>query len=220
MKRLLRHRIYLFILFGILVSTTAIADTWDNPKVKTFYSDNKELKLIITPRKASDKYDLWDYYKSNNYPQTKKVLRKKEKFMQSISAQDTVLIPCTGELYRIKGTDSVLIWKRTLLNDVCPVNAIVADDGSSIVTIDNWYSKGYGVNIFVVYDEEGNAKRTYKLEEISPFSLNDYQMSISSIIWYEKVEYIEKNRIGLVFETMDKRKKTMIYNMEKLEFEK
>ena len=220
MKRLLRHRIYMLILFGILVSTTAIADTWDNPKVKTFYSDNKELKLIIAPRKASDKYDLWDYYKSNNYPQTKKVLRKKEKFMQSISAQDTVLIPCTGELYWIKGTDSVFIWKRTLLNDVCPFNAIVADDGSSIVTIDNWYSKGYGVNIFVVYDEKGNAKRTYKLEEISPFSLNDYQMSISSIIWYEKVEYIEKNRIELVFETRDKRKKTMIYNMEKLEFEK
>lgn len=219
MKRLLRHPIYVLFLLGLLVSTIAKADTWDNPKVKTYYSENNEFKLIVTPRKTSDKYYLWDYYKSNNYPQTKKVLRKKEKFMRSISTQDTVLIPCTGELYRIKGTDSVLIWKRTLLNDVCPVNAIVADDGSSIVTIDNWYSKGYGVNVFVVYDENGNAKRTYKLEEISPFSLNDYLMSISSIIWYEKLEYIENNRIELVFETMDKRKKTMIYNMEKLEFE-
>ena len=220
MKRLLRHPIYVLILFGILVSTIAKADTWDNPIVKTYYSDNKEFKLIITPRKASDKYYLWDYYKSNNHPQTKKVLRKKEKFMRSISTQDTVLIPCTGELYRIKGTDSVLIWKRTLLNDVCPVNAIVADDGSSIVTIDNWYSKGYGVNVFVVYDENGNAKRTYKLEEISPFSLNDYLMSISSIIWYDKVEYIENDKIELVFETRDKRTKIMIYNTKELEFEK
>ena len=219
MKRLLRHPIYVLILFGLLVSMIAKADTWDNPRVKTYYSDNKEFKLIITPRKTTDKYYLWNYYKSNNHPQTKKILQKKEKFVRSISAQDTILTPCTGELFRIKGTDSVLIWRRTLLNDVCPVNAIVADDGSSIATIDNWYSTGYGVNVFVVYDEIGDAKNTYKLEEISPFSLNDYLMSISSIIWYDKVEYIENDRIELVFETRDKRKNTRFYNTKKLKFE-
>src|SRR5690554_323304 len=221
MKRLLRHPIYLLILFGLLVSMIAKADTWGNPSVKTYYSDNKEFKLIITPKRTSDKYYLWNYYKSNNHPQTKKILRKKKKFMQSISAQDTVLIPCKGELYMVKGTtDSVLIWERTLLNDICPTYAIVANDGSSIATFDNWYSTGYGVNVFVVYDEKGNARKTYKLEEISPFSLNDYLLSISSIIWYDKVEFIENNRIELVFETRDKRKKTMIYNTKELEFEK
>lgn len=219
MKRLLRHPIYVLIFFGILVSTTARADIWDNPRVKTYFSENKEFKLIITPKMTSDKYYLWDYYKNNNHPQTKKILRKKEKFMRSISAQDTILIPCTGELYRITGTDSVLVWERTLLNDVCPVYAIVSDDGSSIVTIDNWYYRGYGVNVFVIYDENGNAKKTYKLEEISPFSLNDYLMSISSIFWYDTVEYIENDKIELVFETRDKRTKTMIYNTKELEFE-
>lgn len=219
MKRLLRLPIYILILSGLLISMTGKADTWDNPNVKTYYSENKVFKLIITPKMTSDKYYLWDYYKSNKHPQTKKILRKKEKFMRSILAQDTVLIPCTGELYRIKGTDSVLIWKRTLLNDVCPVNARVANDGSSIVTIDNWYSTGYGVNVFVVYDDNGNAKKTYKLDEISPFSLNDYLMSISSIIWYDKIEYIENDRIELVFESRDKIKKTMIYNVKKLDFE-
>ncbi|MBP7223131.1 MAG: hypothetical protein KBA50_07770 [Sedimentibacter sp.] len=181
MKRLLRHPIYLLILFGLLVSMIAKADTWNNPRIKTYYSDNKEFKLIITPRQTPDKYYLWDYYKSNNHPQTKKILRKKEKFMRSISAQDTILIPCTGELYRMKGTDSLLIWKRTLLNDVCPVYSIVANDGSSIATFDNWYSTGYGVNVFVVYDEKGNAKKTYKLDEISPFPLNDYSTQIFTV---------------------------------------
>lgn len=220
MKRFLRHPHYVLILSGILVSMIAKADFWESPSVKTYYSENKEYKLVITPKLIPDKYYQWDYYKSTRYPQTKKILRKKEKFMRKISAQDTILIPCTGELYRIKGTDSILIWKRTLLNDVCPVNAIVADDGSSIVTIDNWYSTGYGVNVFVAYDEKGNAKKTYKLEEISPFSMNDYLMSISSIIWYDKVEYIENDKIEIVFETRDKRKKTMIYNTKELEFEK
>jgi len=46
MKRLLRHPIYFLILFGLLVSMIAKADTWDNPRVKTYYSDNNEFKLI------------------------------------------------------------------------------------------------------------------------------------------------------------------------------
>jgi hypothetical protein len=32
---------------------------------------------------------------------------------------------------------------------------------------------GYGKNIFVVYDENGEAKSSYQLKEISPFPLND-----------------------------------------------
>jgi hypothetical protein len=169
---------------------------------------------------TSDKYYLWDYYKTNRHPQTKKILRKKEKFMRNISDQDTILIPCTAELYRMKGTDSVLIWEKTLLNDVCPVYAIISNDGTSIATFDNWYSRGYGENVFVVYNEKGEAKRTYKLEEITPFPLNDYLMSISSIIWRDTVEYVENDKIELIFETRDKRKKTMIYNTKKLELEK
>jgi len=219
MKRLLRLPIYVLILLGLFVSMIAKADTWDNPGIKTYYSENKEFKLIITPKKTSDKYYLWDYYKTNKHPQTKKILKQKEKFMRSISEHDTIRIPCTGELYQINGTDSVLIWKRPLLNEVCPVYAIVANDGSSIVTFDNWYSTGYGVNVFVVYDENGNAKKTYKLEEISPFPLNDYSMSISSLYWKKDVRYIDNDRIEIIFETDENKTTKRIYNLKRLEFE-
>ncbi len=220
MKRLLKHRIYLLILLGFLVSMNAKADTWGNPRVRTYYSENNKFKLIITPKKISDKYYLWSYYKTNQHPQTKKILKQKEKFMRNISEQDTIKIRCTAELYKINGADSVLIWKSPLLNKVCPVYAIVANDGSSFATIDNWYSTGYGVNVFVVYDDKGNAEKTYKLEEISPFPLNDYPVSISSIHWNKGEKYIDVERIELVFGAEDKREKTRIYNMKKLEFEK
>ena len=65
MKRLLRHPIYVLILLGLFVSMIAKADTWDNPRIKTYYSENKEFKLIIIPQKTSDKYYLWDYYKTS-----------------------------------------------------------------------------------------------------------------------------------------------------------
>jgi len=219
MKRLLRFPIYVLILSGLLISIKAKADIWDNPRVKIYYSENKEFKLIITPKKTSDKYYLWDYYKSNKHPQTKKILKKKEKFMRNISEQDTIIIPCTAELYKINGADSVLIWKRPLLNEVCPVYVIVANDGSSIATFDNWYSIGYGVNVFVVYDEKGNATKTYKLEEISPFPLNDYSMSISSLFWRKDVQYIDDERIEIIFETNDNKTTKRIYNLKRLEFE-
>jgi hypothetical protein len=219
MKRLLRFPIYVLILSGLLISIKAKADIWDNPRVKIYYSENKEFKLIITPKKTSDKYYLWDYYKSNKPPQTKKILKKKEKFMRNISEQDTIRIPCTAELYKINGADSVLIWKRPLLNEVCPVYVIVANDGSSIATFDNWYSIGYGVNVFVVYDEKGNATKTYKLEEISPFPLNDYSMSISSLFWRKDVQYIDDERIEIIFETNDNKTTKRIYNLKRLEFE-
>jgi len=219
MKRHLRFPVYVIILSGLFISTIAKADIWDNPSVKTYYSENKEFKLVITPQKISNKYYLWNYYKSNKYPQTKKILKQKEKFMRSISVNDTIRIPCTGELYQINGTDSVLIWKRPLLNEVCPVYAIVANDGSSIATFDNWYSTGYGVNVFVVYDEKGNVKRTYKLEEITPFPLNDYMMTISSLHWNAGGKYIDNERIEIVFKTEDDKEKKRIYNIKKLEFE-
>jgi len=201
-------------------TTFAKADVWDNPKVATYFSENKEFKLVITPKITPDKYYLWNYYRSNKHPQTKKILRQKEKFMQSILAQDTIQIPCTAELFRIHIRDTVLLWERTLLNDTSPVYAIIANDGSSVATFDNWYSTGYGVNVFVIYDEKGDAKKTYKLEEISPFPLNDYMTSISSLHWNKGDKFIDNERVEMIFGTKDDKQEKRIYNTRTLKFEK
>lgn len=219
MKRYFRHPFYFLILFGLFISVIVKADSWDNPGVKIYYSDNMKFKLVVSPKRTSNKYYMWNYYKGGNHTFSKKMLRKKEKFMLNITDQDTILIPCTAELYQIGETDSVLLWKSILLNEVCPVNAIVANDGSSIATFDNWYSKGYGLNVFVVYDEKGNTKKTFNLEEISPFPIDDYPMSISSIYWNKGVKYIDVERIEIIFEAKDNSVKTRVYNLKKNEFE-
>ncbi len=219
MKTLLRHINYVLSIFGILVLMITMADEWELPRVETYYSENKQYKLVITPKYTPDKYYKWNYYKSNKHPQTKKLLRKEEKFMSNISGNDTIQIPCIAGLYRINETDSVLIWQKSMLNDDCPVFAIVANDGSSIATFDNWFSTGYGVNVFVVYNEKGEAQRTYKLEEISPYPLNDYPMSITRICWRNEVRFIDNERIEIVFETQKKLQTIRVYNTKSLKFE-
>lgn len=219
MKRLIRNPHYVFILLGLFISMLSKADEWIIPQVQTYYSENKEYKLIITPKVTPDKYYEWVYYKNNKQPQTEKILREKEKFMQNISKQDTILIPCIAELYRTKGTDCILVWESILLNENCPVYAIVANNGSSVATFDNWYSIGYGVNVFVVYNEKGKAKRTYNLEEITPFPLNDYSISTSSLFWRKEVRYVDIDRIEIVFESEKGKTIKKIYNINKFEFE-
>lgn len=218
MKRLLKSPIYILILTGLLISITSKADIWDKPKIRTYYSENKAFKLIITPRMTFEEYHE-DSGKSNKHSQTKKKLRKKEKHLKNVSEKEIINTRCTAELYQMKGADSILIWKRPLLNTVCPIHAIVANDGSSIATFDNWYSIGYGVNVLVVYNEKGDARKTYKLEEISPFPLNDYPMSISSLYWRKNARYMGNERIEITFETGDEHTKSRIYNLNNLEFE-
>jgi len=220
MNRFLQHRRYVLILLGILIPMIAKADSVRSATVETYYSENKEYKLIVTPRVIPDQYYQWSYYNSDlYYPHSRKIVREKEKFMRNISPQDTIIIPCTAELYRIKQSESQLIWKKILLNDHCPVRVIVANDGSSVATVDNWYSSGYGVNVFVVYNENGEAKRTYKLEEITPFPLNDYMMTVSSLLWNVGFRFIDNERIEIVFQTRNNFQTKRVYNVKSFVFE-
>jgi len=47
MERLIKHLRYSLILMGLLFSMVAKADVWGSPKVKTYYSENKEFKLDV-----------------------------------------------------------------------------------------------------------------------------------------------------------------------------
>lgn len=212
----------IIILGLLLLFTTGIskADTWGIYKVTEYFSENKKYRLEITPRFKPEKYSKWEYLKRIKAKQNKDNDTIQAKFFNSLTEKDTVLIPCHAKLFCITGTDTVLIWERKLLNDICPVSAIVSNDGSSIITFDNWYSNGYGGNVMVVYNEKGDAKRTYSLSEISPYPLNDYITSVSSIWWKTDAKFIDNVKIEIEFRTDKKETTKRLYNTKHLEFEK
>jgi hypothetical protein len=210
--------------FTVLVITLSVlpgskGDIWDSPKVKSYFSENRDYMLVVTPTIIPEKYQLWEYYKNTKMPESTFEQAKRKKFFKNLSAEDTLIRYCKGQLYYISHTDTTLIWERKLLNSFCPVTAIVADNGSSIVTFDNWYSAGYGNNLMVVYNNKGDALKTYDLDDISPFPLNDYSTTISSIWWNSGARFLDLERIEISFINDQNIINKRIYNTRTYTFE-
>ena len=175
--------------------------------------------LVVTPAVVPVNYGLWKDYTSEQKNPSKKFNRRKNKFLKSITPNDTIKKPCIAILYKLSNTDTILIWEKTLLNEVCPVDVIVANDGLSIATFDNWFSKGHGENVFTVYNNKGNVYAKYRLKDISPINISNYLTSVSSINWYKNAHYISNDRLVITFICADKNEIQRVYNIETLSFE-
>ncbi|MFA6924994.1 MAG: hypothetical protein WC223_12180 [Bacteroidales bacterium] len=195
--------ISLFILTNIV-----FADIWPEPKTQRYFSNNKYFFIEVIPRKIPEKYF--------NYIDAKHKHKNLKKFKQI----DTILTPCTATLYEIKNADTIAIWSRQLINIIAPSYVTVSNDGKFIATFDNWGSMGYGLDVFVVYNNIGDLLKRYKLDDITPFPLNSYQLSISSIWWRGDVTISEASTgIEICFIDKDKNKKCRNYDLTKLKFE-
>jgi len=76
------------------------------------------------------------------------------------------------------------VWRRPLLNDVAPVEVVVADDGRHVVTLDEWFRLGFGPNVVVLYGHDGNPTRALSLDDFLPANyIAALPHSISSIHW-------------------------------------
>lgn len=97
---------------------------------------------------------------------------------------------------------------------------MVSEDGKYVVTFDNWHSMGYGLDVMVVYNEKGELLKRYKLEDFSPFPINTYLLTISSIHWRCGVSFIARDTVRICFQDEEEQKKFKLYNLSRLEFEK
>lgn len=89
---------------------------------------------------------------------------------------------CLGELYRIEGNQRKLVWKRFLVNNHAPVEAMVTDSGRYVVTLDEWGE--VGKLPVVIYGWRGELITVHSLESLGARShLGQIECSISSIWW-------------------------------------
>lgn len=188
-----------FIILLLFILASVKADFWDDPKVENYFSNNGEYLLTVYPTQIPKKYFAWLHTNP----------KKKQKF----SATDTTIVHCYAILYKIVDNHKIEVWNKQLMNRSAPVEVIISNDGKFVITFDNWHEMGYGVNVMVCYDEKGNLSRRYSLENISPFPINDYFFSVSSIVWRCGVNFISNQTIEICFIDRNKNSKKLIYDL-------
>lgn len=63
---------------------------------------------------------------------------------------------CLAELYKTNGEDRTLVWKRYLINNFAPANALVADSGKYVVGVGDW--EQLDTVPLVVYGAQGEVR--------------------------------------------------------------
>lgn len=86
------------ILILILFSVKAYSDTWANPTIKKYFSNNGNYMLIVYPTEIPDNYYKWESAKP----------KKKARFTE----KDTTIVLGHTILYQIDNNDTILIWNK------------------------------------------------------------------------------------------------------------
>lgn len=157
------------LLFSLLLATSAFADSWAPPSVRSYSSANGEWKLTVYPRGLTNQLN---YFKD----------KVEGKPNAGGIPGDTQASPI-GHMERKQGGRWQTVWKAPLVNDVSPVEAVVSNDGVT-VTFDNWHSVGWGDDAVVIYAVDGTQVRKFGLSAFLPkHYINAVPRSVSSIHW-------------------------------------
>lgn len=78
---------------------------------------------------------------------------------------------------------------------------------------------GYGLDIMVIYNENGGLVKRYQLEEISPIPINELPMSMSSIRWRCGAEYLTNSTFEICIQNDKFEQVKRIYNILTNSFE-
>lgn len=194
-----------FILLFISLAFSFSFDSWKWPEVRDYYSADSTFMVRVIPANIPE----YLYHR----PGCKRKLNQLEK-------EDTTYIPSQAQLFQItESADTLLVWKEKLINYVAPRKVIISNDGRYMVTIDNWASLGGGLDVFVVYDgKTGMLLNRYALDDFSPFPINQYMMTISSIWWSCDNYFEENNRINICAQNENEERKWVQYNPQDSSF--
>jgi hypothetical protein len=98
------------------------------------------------------------------------------------------------------------IWRRDLINEIAPTDSYVSASGRYVVTLDNWYSTGFGDDAIVIYDTHRGTVRHFGLRAMlgEPYFLT-LPRSVSSIQWRENARILGEALIVPVATPDDRR---------------
>lgn len=163
-------RLLTLALLGALFSAaSASADSWPLPERTTYVSSDRATRFTVNPRDLPDQFAQF----------SDKVEAKEPAGQRRSGATQA-----SGKLERRVGASWSTIWEGPLVNEVAPVEALVANGGAYIVTFDNWYSTGFGDNVVVIYRANGSVVRSMRLTDILPESyVQALPASVSSLRW-------------------------------------
>jgi len=155
---------------SILLPCVVMADSWLPAEREFYFSSDQRFGFAVTPRAIRDSLS---YFRDKSHNQYHPGQAEKG----PVTCQGWFGVRDSGTTYR-------KLWERTLVNDVAPTHAIVADDGRYVVTFDNWYSEGYGDDVIVIYGDGGKLIRKFGLSDfLNPDEISQLPRSVSSISW-------------------------------------
>ena len=154
----------------VLQVFAAKADSWFPPEPKTYTSTDKAVRFRVAPRGLA-----------GALPYFKDKVEGREPAGQLAGAGKRAY----GLLERRAGNGRwETVWAGALVNDVSPVDALVAKSAKYVVTFDNWHSAGYGDDVVVVYGHTGNVISSMGLEGLLPkIYIEALPHTVSSIWW-------------------------------------
>jgi TonB family protein len=162
----------------------ARADSWAMPGKETYYSPNRRFAFEVTPKRLES--------------QLKYFSDKVEGRPDAGAPEGLKENPCTGALLVRRGGSYFRRTEFTLVNEVSPVGALVADSGRYVVTFDNWHSVGYGPDVVVIYRADGTLVGKLGLEDLLTASdIETLPHSVSSI-WWGGEHYLDEGAGHLV----------------------
>jgi TonB family protein len=172
----------LLMLIALIATVRLGADSWSLPEPETFQSANGTWRLVITPKQLKGQLEYFT-----------------DKVAGNPNAGASEGVPANvarGELFRkTRGSTWQLGARWQLENDVAPVSALVANDGT-VVTFDNWHSIGYGDDVVVIYRSDGMLIRKLGLADLlEEEDISQLRHSVSSIWWSGTHRLDEEQRL-------------------------
>lgn len=159
------------LLVFLLSSSAAFADSWMPPSKETYVAPDQSARLTVVPRDLKSAYAYFDDKVEGREPAGAPYGSKE--------TSATVIL----ELRSASGRWETA-WRKPLINEIAPVDVVVANNGQGFATFDNWHSVGHGPNAIVIYGRDGTLIRKFGLEDLfPPWFVAALPHSVSSIHW-------------------------------------